>query len=96
VYGENGETSTSFIWASKDLSIKFPKSAAQGSLAAFEGIDGFPVKIEQDINQMGMSFSMTILLNEAKEATVADAEFTVPKDYSVVEGMPDMGKMFGK
>jgi hypothetical protein len=87
---------TSYMWASKDLAVKFPKSTMQGgALSAYEGVDGFPVKVEQNVNQMGMSFTMTVVLNEAKKGAIADAEFTVPSDYKVQEGLPDFGGMMG-
>ena len=87
---------TSYIWASKDLNVKFPKAAMQSALSAFEGVDGFPVKVEQSMNQMGMSFTIIVTLKEAKKVALADADFAVPSDYKVEEGLPDFGGMMGK
>jgi hypothetical protein len=90
--GENGEDLTSYLWASKDLSIKLPQSSnKQNALRPYKGVEGFPVKIEQNVSQMGVSFSMTIVLSELKEATIADNEFKVPAEFKVQEGFPSLG-----
>jgi uncharacterized protein Usg len=92
---DDGEV-TSYIWASTDLAVKFPKAAMQNALSSYEGINGFPVKIEQNMSQMGISFTMNILLAEAKEMKIADSEFVVPSEYKVEEGLPNFGGMMGK
>lgn len=95
--GEKGEELISYMWTTKDLNIKLPATASkQSALQIYDGIDGFPVKIEQNISQMGISFSLTVTLNEAKQMAVADSEFKLPPDYRVQEGMPDFGGMMGK
>jgi hypothetical protein len=94
IKSKEGEV-TSYIWASKDLNVKVPKAAMQSALSAFEGVDGFPVKVEQNMNQMGMSFTVVVLLSEAKQGAISDAEFTVPSEYTVKEGLPDFGGMMG-
>ncbi len=95
--GEKGEEVTSYMWASKDLKITMPKSSSnQNALRAYQGIDGFPVKIEQNMNQMGISFSMTVVLNEVKEGSIADSEFKLPSDYKVQDGLPNFGGLMGK
>jgi hypothetical protein len=85
-----------YYWASKDLAVKFPKATMQGgALSQYEGVEGFPVKVEQNMNQMGMSFTLTATLVEAKKASISDAEFKVPSEYEIKEGLPDMASMFG-
>ncbi len=97
IKSENGEDVTTYLWASKDLEVKLPNSSSrQNAIRAYEGVEGFPVKIEQNMNQMGISFTMTIMLNEAKPVAVADSEFKLPADYKVQDGMPNFGGMMGK
>lgn len=97
IKGEKGEEITSYLWASEDLKITMPKNASnQNALRAYQGVDGFPVKIEQNMNQMGISFNMTIILNEVTEGSIADSEFKLPSDYKVQEGMPNFGGLMGK
>lgn len=97
IEGENGEDVTTYLWASKDLDVKLPNgSSKQNAIRAYQGVEGFPVKIEQNMNQMGISFTMTILLNEAKPVAIAESEFKLPTDYKVQDGMPNFGGMMGK
>jgi hypothetical protein len=82
----------SYVWASKDIAAKLPKATMQTGITTYEGIDGFPVKIEQNMSQMGISFTMNIILNELKQGKIPDSEFTVPSDYKIEEGLPNLGR----
>jgi hypothetical protein len=97
VLSVEGNEMVSYMWTTKDINIKLPASASkQTALQIYDGVDGFPVKIEQNISQMGMSFTLTVMLNEAKQMAIADSDFALPSDYKVQEGMPDFGGMLGK
>lgn len=91
------ETIVTYIWASKDVKATLPQSnASQMPFKSYKEIDGFPVRIVQDMSQMGMSFTTTITLSEVKKEKFADSEFKVPADYKIEAGNPDFGKMMGK
>ncbi len=82
------------IWASEDLDIKMPEiQSDQSFFKTYEEIEGFPVKIEQDMAKMNMPFSLTIVLKEAKETSIDDSEFEVPSDFEIIDGMPNLKNM---
>lgn len=82
-----GET-TIYVWATEDISI----SNYEGRIA-YEGVKGFIVKQELPIKQGGLSITMTTTLTSMENKTVEDSNFELPKDYKVVEDMPDILKM---
>lgn len=92
---EEGEV-VSHIWTSMEIAAKFPRAALQNNIPAAEGLEGFPVKVEQSMSQMGIQFTMNIILSDLKEGKIADAEFSVPSDYKIEEGLPFLGNFMKK
>lgn len=74
-----------YIWATKELEPVKPKGASNidAISAITDKIKGMPLKIEMEISQMGMSFSMiTTATNIDNKKPSADL-FVIPSDYTV-------------
>lgn len=88
------------MWVSKELNIKKPeKTNASSTSGAFflQEIDGFPVKIQQNIDMMGIKFTQTMTIDKVETKTLDAAQFIVPKDYKIKDFDPaSMGLGGGK
>lgn len=74
-----------YIWATKELQPVKPKDASniEAISAITDKIKGMPLKIEMEISQMGLSFSMiTTATNIENKKPSADL-FVIPPDYTV-------------
>ncbi len=74
-----------YIWATKALQPVKPKGAE--SVTALSGITdkikGMPLKIQLEINQMGMSFTMITTATKIDNTKPSADLFVVPADYTV-------------
>jgi hypothetical protein len=88
------------MWVSKDLNIKKPeKINASSTSGAFflQEIDGFPVKIQQNIDMMGIKFTQTMTIDKVETKSLDATLFSVPKDYKIKDFDPaSMGLGGGK
>jgi hypothetical protein len=84
-----------YIWAAEDINIKRPdmKSSFGPSQYMYEGVKGFPLKMEMNLNQGGMVMKMTMTAVNVNLGSVDAKEFQIPSDYKVEEGLPAILKM---
>jgi len=66
-------TTTTYVWATKDLKFDKGKAATNN----MEGVEGFPMKIMMDMGMFGMTFTAKTV--ESK--TLSADEFKIPKGY---------------
>lgn len=87
---EKGEKTVTYVWIAEDLSIGKLKDAEnlEGGAESFfvEGVNGFPLKIESEIPQMGGNMIMKASSVEKKKYKKSD--FEVPAGYEVKEFDP--------
>ncbi len=84
---------TQWLWVAEDIKITPPKenvNAASGFL--YKEIQGFPLKIIQEIKDYGVT--MTITASEVKKGGVSDEIFEIPKNYKK-KSMEDLQKEMG-
>lgn len=83
------------LWATSDIQAPKPRKTSTGGSGAalfVKGIEGFPVKVEQNVKQAGIQLTQTIDL-EKFESTPQDASlFVIPENYKIKDF--DL-KMFG-
>lgn len=77
---EGSEETVQYIWATKGINIKKPKSSQGGAGTIFiPGLDGFPLKIMGEVQGMTMVYTASKI--EAKKLKKSD--FTVPKNFKI-------------
>lgn len=74
-----------YIWATKDLQPVKPKNASniEAMSAITDKIKGMPLKIQLEINQMGLSFLMVTTATNIDNKKPSDDLFVIPSDYTV-------------
>lgn len=84
--GDNGETSTQYLWVTDKIKFDRSSKAKELNTGSFflEGIEGVPLKIM--IENQGMTMIMTATTIEKKK--VSDSEFDIPEDYEEKEFDP--------
>lgn len=92
--GKQGDV-VNYIWATKDIKFERPKTSSKFGTGQFmyEGIEGFPLKMEMNISQPGMTFQMVMTAVNVKLDGLDDKEFEIPAGYKVEEGLPGLLKM---
>jgi len=88
-----GEDMVNYIWAAKDINIKRPEGQFGASQYMYEGVEGFPLKMEMNMNQGGMSIKMVMTAVDVNLNPVDAKEFEIPASYKVEEGLPALLKM---
>jgi hypothetical protein len=86
-----GQDLQQVIWATPDFTVARPKNASKAPMGDFftEGIDGFPLKM--DANMQGIKMTMTA--SEIKPAKLNAADFELPAGFAVKE--LNLSSMFG-
>lgn len=76
---------TQYLWATKALAPLKPKSASGSKLITgiTDKVKGMPLKMEIEISQSGMSFTMIMTATDIKEGNPGKDIFTIPADYTV-------------
>lgn len=81
------------LWATSEIQAPKPKKTSTGGSGAalfVKGIEGFPVKVEQNVKQAGIQLTQTIDL-EKYEAAPQDASlFVIPENYRIKDFDPNM------
>lgn len=98
IKGKDGSSDlVNYVWAAEDIDIKgtSTKSKFGAGQFMFEGIKGFPLKIELNMNQAGMTMKMVLTAVSLNLKGIDDAVFNIPSDYKVEEGLPGIMKMGG-
>ncbi len=74
-----------YIWATKALQPVKPKGAEniKGMSAITEKIKGMPLKIQLEIDQMGMSFTMITTATNIDKSKPKGSLFDIPSDYTI-------------
>lgn len=95
VKGKEGDM-VNYIWASKDIKISKPKGKSSKfgtGQYMYEGVEGFPLKMEMNLSQPNMKFQMIMTAVNLKLDGINDNEFDIPSGYKVEEGLPAILKM---
>lgn len=76
---------TQYVWATKALEPVKPKNAnSMGAMASITSkIKGMPLKIQMEIEQMGLSFSMIMTATSLDNKNPSKDLFVIPGDYTV-------------
>lgn len=76
---------TQYIWATTQLTPVKPKNVGKmGAMAAiFEGVEGMPLKVEMELNQMGLKFSMVLTATNIIKNAPDKSMFVIPAGYTV-------------
>jgi hypothetical protein len=76
---------TQYVWATKALEPVKPKNAnSMGAMASITSkIKGMPLKIQMEIEQMGLSFSMIMTATSLDDKAPSKDLFVIPGDYTV-------------
>lgn len=85
---ERNATITQTIWATTEIKGIDPKSLqkqrmGRGHQIMFDGIDGFPMRIEASSGEGNVTMEVT----EIKRENLNDSDFTLPSDYKETQGM---------
>ncbi len=96
---ESGAEQTVFLWAAKDIKINSANKSKTpgGGLGQFmfDGVEGFPLKMEIKAKVQGSEILTTVTATKVDLSKVSDAAISVPKDYKIEEGLPEILKMLG-
>ena len=91
---EKGEM-VQYLWATKKIKFDPPKSNDNVSPSIFiKGIEGTPLRIETEVKQSGMSFTMIMEAEKVEKKKFDKSLFEVPSDYTVKDFDPE--QMFGR
>lgn len=94
---ESGEEQVIYLWAAKDLKLGTShksKSPVSGvGQFVFDGVEGFPLKMEISNKMQGTEIKTVITATKIDLSKVNDADVSVPKDYKIEEGLPEILKM---
>lgn len=83
------------LWATPDIQAPKPKKTSTGGSGAalfVKGVEGFPVKVEQNVKQAGINLTQTIDLEKYETAPQDASLFVIPDNYKIKDFDP---KMFG-
>ena len=83
------------MWTTKDIQIPKPKRSTTGGSGAglfLQEIEGYPVKIEQNLKREGINLTQIIELENYNFEPLDASLFKIPEDYKIKEFDP---KMFG-
>lgn len=84
------EETVQYVWATREINFKKPKSAQGGSGTIFiHGLEGFPLKIMAEIQGMTMLYTAS----KIEEKKLKKDDFTVPKNFTIEPYDP---AMFGR
>lgn len=83
-----GQTMTSNVWATTEIAGIDTKALAKqnpgkGPSMFYEGVEGFPMKVESQSPQGNMVMEVTEVTKQSLNA----ADFTIPSDYTEKKGM---------
>lgn len=87
---KDGVSTDQFIWATPDITVSGQNevgSDLSGNIF-YEGVKGFPLKVETTINKMGMSFKMIMTATDVLSNTVESSIFSIPSSYKVEKFSP--------
>lgn len=87
---KDGETVEQYLWATTDIKISgqdVVSSSLSGNIF-FNGVKGFPLKVESTINKMGLSFKMIMTATSINLNTVDKSVFALPSSYKVKDFDP--------
>lgn len=91
---EKGGEMITYIWATKEIQVKRAGNEQLGAgKYMYEGVEGYPLKMEMNFGQTGMSFTMTMTATSVNLGSVPAGTFDIPADYKMEEGMPMLLKM---
>jgi len=74
---------TQVMWVAPDIVVEKNKAIKNAQSFMIEGVDGFPLKIVQNMDQLGIKMILTATQVEKK--SLSNSEFEIPKDYTVQE-----------
>lgn len=90
------EVTTTYLWAAKDLKFS-SKEGGNNRYGAgkfqYEGVKGFPLKMQVITNAQGSNITMTMTAVNLSTTAPDVKEFEIPADYKKEEGLPAMLKM---
>ncbi|MEX0811154.1 MAG: DUF4412 domain-containing protein [Chitinophagales bacterium] len=92
---QDGKKMDQFLWATTDIKIKGQDDInpeLSGNIF-YEGVKGFPLKMETTIDKMGMSFKMIMTANSVQKQQIESGIFTLPASYKIEPF--DASKMMG-
>jgi hypothetical protein len=90
---EEGETTESEVWVTKNIKVEFPKSLQESSPDMFFGsFEGFPLKITS-FSKSGRE--VEVIATEVLESSISSSSFDIPDNYKVTDDDPsEMINMF--
>lgn len=95
IKGEKDGSVDQIMWATDDIKMPKPKKSAavgSGSSLFLDEIEGFPVKVELSMQQMGINLNQIIELDKYDPAPQDPALFRIPENFKIKDFDP---KMFG-
>lgn len=87
---KDGVTTDQYVWATPDIKVSGQDevgSSLSGNIF-YEGVKGFPLKVETSINKMGMNFKMIMTATSISKENIESSLFTVPSSYKVKDFDP--------
>lgn len=96
---ESGSEQIIYLWASKDLKLSASNKSESpvGGIGQFmfEGVDGFPLKMETITKIQGSEIKTIMTATKIDLSKVSESEVSIPKGYRIEEGLPEILKMMG-
>lgn len=94
---ESGAEQIIYLWAAKDLQLggSHNSSSPVGGVGqfVFDGVEGFPLKMEITNKMQGTEIKTVLTATKIDLSKVDESAVSVPKDYKIEEGLPELLKM---
>jgi len=89
------EATTTYLWAAKDLKFSSKGGSKRYGTGQFqyEGVEGFPLKMQVITKAQGSNMTMTMTAVNLSTTAPDAKEFEIPANYTKEEGLPGILKM---
>lgn len=74
---------TQVMWIAPDIKVEKNKAVKNAQSFMVEGVEGFPLKIVQNMDNLGVKIILTA--TQVEKQRLSDSEFEIPSDYTVEE-----------